>query len=504
MAIHSLADLYSLIADQKWAGKIIESSNRDNLISSDSSRELKNVVDGFIEHGVCFGDRVIVQADLSCKTVMALVGLWKIGAIVIPVKSEIDPKKIAPLAIDANARFVIKPVSNEIIEIASYRAKPEKFKFNRSRKVCGTDLALIIYSSGSTGTPKGIMLSHANVVVALASIVDYLDISSKDTILCISPLSFDYGLYQVLFSFYTDCDVVLYNQPANPLVIISAISAFSVTILPLVPSLASSIERVLHLAKTALTSLQKITNTGGHLLETVIQGLSKKLPHVKIYAMYGLTESKRVAYLPPQDLTRKLGSVGIPMPGLEAKVFRIVDEPGRRSYVEALPNEQGILFVRGPSVMQGYTCPSQEGSYLVAGEYRDDNWLCTNDLFSCDEDGYLYFKGREKDLIKQGGFCLYPKDIEVLISQNSSVLLIAIVDDHDVVGDEIAHCFIQIDNLKDSAQAEVQIRKWIEENVDIDYRPRKISFLPKLPLSDNDKIDRKALKASLTANLRAS
>jgi len=498
--LHTLADIFSLIVEKKWTGTIRQSSNDENISSVVSDEEIKALRLLFVESGIAFGDRVIVQTDLSCRTVMCFIALWKIGAVVIPIKNHIHPEKILPLLKDSNARFIIKSVSNEIITLDSYEKIPDKFIFKSSRKVCGTDLALIIYSSGSTGVPKGIMLSHTNVSVAIASITDYLNLTDQDKILCISPLSFDYGLYQVLFSFYTNCDVILFNQQVNPLLILKAISEFSITTLPLVPSLATAIERVLHLFKTPLTSLKKITNTGGHLQESIIKELNQKLPHVQIYAMYGLTESKRVSYLPPQDLNKKLGSVGIPMPGLEAKVFKIIDELGAKTYIEAEPFEEGILFVRGPSVMQGYTNSNQEGAYIVSGLYRDDNWLCTNDIFYCDNDGYLYFKGREKDLIKQGGHCIFPKDIEFLISKNNNVMMVAVIDDKDIMGDEIAHCVIQIDSLRKKSDTETEIKMWIEENIDADYRPRKISFLSAMPLNDNGKIDKNALKKVLGIN----
>jgi long-chain acyl-CoA synthetase len=494
MQLHSLSDIYSLITEKRWLGKITESDRPESFFSGESAEELKKLTERLLLEGVAYGDRVILEAKPSLRTVIYLVSLWKIGATLVPIKHSTHPDKILPLAKDSNARFMIRPELDEVEKLESYLSIEQKFVFRIPPRVCGTDLALIIYSSGSTGVPKGIVLTHTNVLSALSSIVDYLELTKEDKILCVSPLSFDYGLYQIFFSFYTGCDVILFNEIANPLVILKAIDRYQISILPLVPSLASSLDRVLGIAKTTLPSLKKITNTGGHLLEPVIISLSKKLPQVKIYAMYGLTESKRVSYLPPQDLFRKLGSVGIPMPGLEAKVMKVLERDGVKTYVETEPFEPGLLFVRGSSVMQGYTTPNTDGTYLVSGRYRDDNWLCTNDLFYQDDEGYLFFKGREKDLIKQGGYCLYPKEIEYTISQNSAVVMAAVIGDRDIPGNEIAHCVIQLDAQNTSPSVRAKIIKWIDEKFDADYRPRKISFIDAIPLNENGKIDKRTLR----------
>jgi acyl-CoA synthetase (AMP-forming)/AMP-acid ligase II len=505
MKLHTLADIFSSIVEKKWRGNISESDGRGTVFTIDTLDDLNKIFDYCKQQGISFGDKVVLKTDLSCRSILYIVALWKIGAVVVPVKSNNDLVNLRILAKDCNAKFFLDAETDFLDKFETYQEIITKFQFKKERRVCGTDLALIIYTSGSTGVPKGIMLTHNNVIVAMNSIVDYLQLREQDKILCISPLSFDYGLYQILFSFATCCSLILFNQPVNPMSIINVIDKYSVTVFPLVPTLFISLSRALSLSKSILPSLQKITNTGGHLPEETIKLLHARLPHVKIYAMYGLTESKRVAYLPPEYIKQKLGSVGIPMPGLEAKVCKIEHYLGEEKIIEVEPDEVGVLFVRGPSIMQGYTsAANQGGAYIISGDYRDDNWLCTNDLFHYDEDGFLYYKGRTKDLIKQGGYCLYAKDIEDLISQNTCVALNAVISDYDNLGNEIAHCIIQVDSLDNNATVRNSIIKWIDNNIDNDYKPRKISFLDIIPISENGKIDKKTLKNMMvTPNLEA-
>ena len=212
--------------------------------------------------------------------------------------------------------------------------------------------------------------------------------------------------------------------------------------------------------------------------------------------MYGLTESKRALYLPPEDLQRKKGSVGKPMPGLEAKVFlRQPHEDGRPGFVEAQPNEIGSLFVRGPSLMQGYTRQDNNaGCQLIEGAYREDLWLDTGDLFSCDEDGYFYFKGRSKDLIKQGGYCLYASEIEEQVLQHPAVEFASVAGTHDRFGAEIACLFFTLH--REHAESADAVMAWIKQTLDPDYCPRIIKAIDDIKLSVNGKIDKHQLLAA--------
>ncbi len=489
--MHTLANIYQTCLDKNWQGTICISSTEDLYDANVLQDALISCRSRYESIDIRFGDKIILQVTHSIDSIIALITLWNMGAIVVPVKNNTSEKEIDSIAKDCNARFLVC-FNQKIIPLGTYVNKRKLFMTKLPQKVSGSDLALIIYTSGSTGQSKGIMLTHNNVVTALDSIVNYLELSSEDTILCISPLSFDYGLYQILFSFKVGCKVVLFNETVQPLAILKVISQFSVTVLPVVPTIACSIERILHLYDRDLGSLQKITNTGGHLPEPTILKIRKQLPKVKIYAMYGLTESKRALYLPPHEIDRKLGSVGIPMPGLEAKIFNKIVTVAGTQYVEAEPDEVGMLYVRGPSVMQGYcNSENESGAKIISGEYREDNWLSTGDLFSRDAEGFFYFKGRDKELIKQGGYCIYPRDIEQIVTKHPNVQFSITVCEFDDQGTEIAHLFIRL--YEDSPENRLKARTWVIQAINADYLPRKISFVSEVPVTANGKIDKRKL-----------
>ncbi len=184
------------------------------------------------------------------------------------------------------------------------------------------------------------MSAHYNVVAAARSITTYLENVKDDIILNVLPLSFDYGLYQILMAFLFGGTVVLEKSFVYPYKILERLVQEKVTGFPLVPTMAALLLQMDDLSKFDLSSLRYISNTAAALSAAYIRKLRDLFSHVKIYSMYGLTECKRVSYLPPDQLDNRPESVGIPMPNEE--VF-ILDKDGRK---EVRPGEVGELIIR--------------------------------------------------------------------------------------------------------------------------------------------------------------
>jgi acyl-coenzyme A synthetase/AMP-(fatty) acid ligase len=494
VSLQHLGQLVERVKSGAWAGRLLETSACAVADATRLSAEIDRAAR--LLQDVQSGDRIIQCLDNSISSISVMLAIWERGAVPIPVKAASDSPTIEKLAADSNARFVLSPGAKTLQATEGYLANDLIVTRVRPARTTGNDLALIIYTSGSTGTPKGIMLSHTNVLSALFAIRSYLKLDTSDVILSVSPLTFDYGLYQVLFSLAFDLTTILYNDYIQPLAVLCAVKRHDVTVLPVVPPLASAIERVLQMYKTDLPTLKKITNTGGHLSETTIKGLRDCLPHTAIYAMYGLTECKRALYLPPEDIDRKIGSVGQPMPGLDAMVVRPGQDHeigGVTHFFEVKPNEIGELVVRGASVMQGYTRGDAigAGARLLRGAYRDDVWLATGDLFSYDEDGYYYFRGRIKDLVKQGGYCLYPLEMEQDLMLHPMVESAAVIGATDSDGLEVARAFIKLATPTDAIRKDVL--EWISKRFEPEYRPRDIRFVNEMPINAHGKIDRARL-----------
>lgn len=492
--IFSLKDICEPLESGCWAGEIASTSEGalGGAAMAERMAALK-VRYGSIGHQ----NKVVIKVSNTVETAVAMVAIWSLGGVVIPVKREMPSDSIDAVVLDCAANFLLDPESGDLTPLHS--PDMESIEYRSTPRVTGVDLALIIYTSGSTGKPKGIMLTHANVVSALRSILSYLNIGSSDILMSVSPLSFDYGLYQVLFSMATGCKLILYNESVNPIKLVQRVNEYKVSVLPLVPSLASSLHKYLFTFKKTVSSVRLVTSTGGYLPDTTVVALRNAIPGVSVYKMYGLTESKRVSFLPPSELDEKGASVGKPMPGLDAKIFEEVPSAGGKPrLVEMMPGSIGQLYVRGASVFQQYYGNCDAGAYFISGSYRDDNWLATGDLFVEDEDGYLYFKGRVKELIKQGGYCLYPKDIESIVFNNPDVENCRVIGVPDRDGNEQA-CLCVV--LRDSSKPKRDVfKQWLNKEIDVDYRPRDIKCLDEMPLSSHGKIDVSALKAMVDGN----
>jgi acyl-CoA synthetase (AMP-forming)/AMP-acid ligase II len=359
------------------------------------------------------------------------------------------------------------------------------FRISHSNNI-DLDLATIIYTSGSTINPKGVMLTHLNMISAATSITTYLENVPEDIIINVLPLSFDYGLYQVLMAFKFGGTVVLEKSFTYPYEIIKQMVKEKVTGFPGVPTIFVILLQLEDLEKFDLSSLRYITNTAASLPVTHILRLREIFPQARLYSMYGLTECKRVSYLPPEELERRPGSVGKGMPNEEVW---IVDEMGNR----VGPGIVGELVVRGSNVMKGYWGDQEATNRaLKPGILPGEKVLYTGDLFKMDEDGYLYFVGRKDDMIKSRGERVSPKEVENAIYGMEGVAEVAVIPvPDDILGQAIkAYIVPKNGDVMNEKNLFLHCKKTLEEFA----IPKYFEFRNSLPKNASGKIDKLTLK----------
>jgi acyl-CoA synthetase (AMP-forming)/AMP-acid ligase II len=347
------------------------------------------------------------------------------------------------------------------------------------------DLATIVYTSGSTGEPKGVMSTHHNVISAATSITQYIRNTSEDIILNALPLSFDYGLYQIFMGFMFGCTIVIEKSFVYPYKVLERLVKEKVTGFPLVPTMLSLLFKMDDIGQFDFSNLRYISNTAAALPEAHIKRFSKLFPHVQIFSMYGLTECKRVSYLPPEDALKKPGSVGIPIPN---EVVMILDENGR----EVPPGTVGELVIRGANVMQGYwNAPEETQKVFREGRYKGETLLYSGDYFKMDEEGYLYFISRKDDLIKTKGERVSPKEIENVLYRIDEVLGAAVVGIDDDIDGTVIVAFVQKDEKHELKEAE--LKKFCKINLESYMVPKYFFIRDHLPKNNSGKIDKKML-----------
>jgi len=247
------------------------------------------------------------------------------------------------------------------------------------------------------------------------------------------------------------------------------------------------------LKKYDFSTLRYMTNTGAALPVEHIRRLRDMFTHVTMISMFGLTECKRVSYLPPEELDRIPSSVGKAMPNCE--VF-VVDENGS----EVAPGETGELIIKGSNVMQGYWAdPEMTARTYRDGQYPSGRILHSGDYFRQDERGFLYFLGRKDDMIKSKGERISAKEVENNISSMEGVAEVAVIGVPDEIFGQAIKAYIV--PAPDVELSEKQVLKFCAANMETFMVPKYIEFMDSLPKTPNGKIDKKQLKAKAEAGI---
>ena len=530
-----LPDKVALICDGK------------RLTYSEINQAADQLASALANLGIKRQDRVVIFMDNSAESVIALFGILKAGAVFTMVNATMKSRKLNYILRDSGARALIthtnkaRVISEAIanapdLRHAVWAGAVPKLPAGDSPSICfhgwdevlsstsvqrsafsvqlpgvggqpsavgdeslpcavrrapctvaiDVDLATIIYTSGSTGEPKGVMSAHYNMVAAARSITQYLGNVEDDIIMDVLPLSFDYGLYQVLMAFLFGGTVVLEKSFLYPYKILEKVVEEKVTGFPLVPTMAALLLQMEDLSKFDFSALRYMTNTAAALPVAYIRKLQSLFPYVKIFSMYGLTECKRVSYLPPEQLDKRPDSVGIPIPNEE--VF-VVDEKGS----EVAPGVVGELVIRGSNVMQGYwNAPEETAKRYRPGRYRGEALLYSGDLFRRDEEGYLYFVARKDDMIKTKGERVSPKEIENALCEMEGLAECAVIGVPDDIFGQAIKAFVVVKRGKEIGEKDVI--GYCSRNLEPFMVPKYVEFVEAFPKSTSGKIDKKQLK----------
>jgi amino acid adenylation domain-containing protein len=465
--------------------------------------------------GVNRGDRVMV---FTSNTIPAVVAFWAVvraGAVVVMINPGTRAEKLAWLLDDcepaaliadgslAGAVAAAAPAGLRALVLtgseptsAGIAGLPRPTMFDAAVAAgvredvdppapSGRELAALIYTSGSSGEPKAVMVTHDNVDAAAAAISSYLGLREDDVLLCVLPLSFDYGLYQMIMTVRAGARLVLERSFDLPGQVLNAIVREHVTVLPGVPTMFAMLARLGSLQSWDMSSVRMITSTAAALGAEQIAWLRGVFPGAEIFSMYGLTECKRCTYLPPADLERKPGSVGISIPGNE---IWLVDAEDRLLG----PCEVGELVVRGPTVMAGYwRRPEETARRLRPGPEPGELVLYTGDLCRMDEDGYLYFVARMDDVIKSRGEKVAPAEVEAVLRSLPGVLEAAVVGVPDEILGHAIKAFVVLDH--DAEVTPSALRAACRERLEPFMVPRTIEVVDALPRTPNGKVEKAAL-----------
>jgi acyl-CoA ligase (AMP-forming) (exosortase A-associated) len=356
------------------------------------------------------------------------------------------------------------------------------------------DMAAIMYTSGSTGKPKGVVLSHRNLVAGAHSVAEYLENSPADRILAVLPLSFDYGLSQLTTGFRAGACVVLLNH-LLPQDVLRAVRDEAITGLAGVPPLW---RQLAGLNWPADCTLRYLTNSGGAMPRPTLDALRRALPAARPFLMYGLTEAFRSTYLPPEELARRPDSMGRAIPNAEIMVLRPDGS-------ECAADEPGELVHRGALVGMGYWNDPVNTALRyrvlaprVAGLTLPEIAVWSGDTVRKDAEGFLYFIGRNDEMIKTSGYRVSPAEIEEVVYARQQVAEAAAFGvPHPALGQAI----VVVASVRDGvALTPEELLAACRPELPGYMLPAKIVIWPEsLPRNPNGKIDRKQLSLQFLA-----
>ncbi len=425
--------------------------------------DIARAADLFLALGLRRAERVAVYLEKRLETAVALFGAAAAGGVFVPVNPLLKPEQVGHILADCNVRVLVTSPERlallretlarcrdlrAVVLVGERPAEPvdglDMARWDdrltapagRPFRVIDGDMAAILYTSGSTGRPKGVVLSHRNLVAGAASVSQYLENTADDRILSVLPLSFDYGLSQLTTAFHVGASAVLMNY-LLPRDVIRAVEREKITGLAAVPPLWVQLAQ-LDWPAGLDEHLRYITNSGGHMPGPTLAALRARLPRMKPYLMYGLTEAFRSTYLPPDEVDRRPDSMGKAIPNAEILVVREDGAP-------CAPGEPGELVHRGIHVALGYWNDPEKTAERyrpapgqLAGLVIPELAVWSGDTVKMDEDGFLYFIGRRDEMIKTSGYRVSPTEVEEVAYAAGAVTEVAAIGvDHPVLGQAV-------------------------------------------------------------------
>ncbi|MBS4211049.1 AMP-binding protein [Bacillus sp. FJAT-49825] len=345
------------------------------------------------------------------------------------------------------------------------------------------DVCLIVYTSGSTGLPKGAMLTYRNALYKSQGVAETRGFHSDDVALSIMPICHIAGMLFMNVSFYTGGTIVLLNR-FTPEAAMDVIERHRVTVAQTVVPMNVAIINHPHAAQVDFSSLRvnSCTSFGIQLTEE-ISNQWKALTGIGLFeSAYGLSETHTGdSLMAPEAI--KFGTTGKPIPGTKIKILSL-NEPRQELPI----GEEGEIVVKSPGVFKGYLNKPEATAKTLR-----DGWVYTGDIGKFDEDGYLYFLGRIKEMIKCSGYSVFPEDVELLLNKHQAVSESAVIGIPDPIRGEAVKAFVVLHPDYENSITPEELILWSKEKMAAYKYPRHIEFRETLPKTGTGKLLRRVL-----------
>ena len=453
---------------------------------------------GLVAAGIQPGDVVALVSQNQPQYVVAFHAIITAGATVTPMNPIATADEMAKQLRASGAVLALASVAaKETVATAAAAAgverpvvvlgEPSFDALLASREqpdlptIENTAIALLPYSSGTSGTPKGVLLTHRNLVAALAQHAPIYRLTKADAVCAVLPFFHIYGTTMIMNSALR-AGTTLVTLPRFELsAYLGAIERYRVTRGHFAPPLVLTLANAPEVAKYDLSSL-RLAVSGAAPLDVEVAARATARIGAPIGQGYGMTEaSPGIHFIADEEVgVVSAGSVGRLIPNTEA---RLVDP------VTGLDDDhEGELWARGPQVMAGYLGnPAATAETIV-----EDGWLRTGDILRVDSDGIWWVVDRLKELIKYKGYQVAPAELEALLLTHPAVLDAAVIGVPHVEGGEAPKAFVV---TSDATLTGDDLMAWVAERVTPYKRIRAVELIDAIPKSASGKILRRVLRA---------
>ncbi|MDE5414534.1 long-chain-fatty-acid--CoA ligase [Alkalihalobacterium chitinilyticum] len=470
-----------------------------------SYRQLKELVfkaaNGLRTSGIKENMHVGLMMTNRLEYVVSYFAALAVGAAVVPINPQFKEKELTYVLNDSDASALIyehyfaetvlnakdgfKSVNNLISFYGKGNDKCEWSKLldcepiNQPSERHENDTAQIIYTSGTTGHPKGAMITHDNVLWMTNTVTEVQETSETDKIVVVLPLFHAYAKVACLLcGIYKGATAYLEDR-FIPDLMLEMIDREKITVFPGVPTMFTMFVHSPKLKDYDYSSL-RIFGSGGASIPVEIIDRIKKEIGVAMLEGYGQTESTVMITCQPLHGEKLVGSVGIPVPGLDLRIVTADDK-------DVPQGEVGEIIFRGRNAMKGYYNRPEATKETIR-----DGWVYTGDLGYQDEDGNLFIVDRKKDMIIRGGYNVYPREIEEVLYAHPDIIECAVIGEaNEVFGEEIVAYVVTKNEL-----LEEELSSYCKKNMANYKVPRIFRFIEELPKTATGKI----LKTPLRKN----
>jgi long-chain acyl-CoA synthetase len=472
--------------------------------------ELAELVEGAVERlteeGLRPGDRLAVCLRNGLDIIVALWACARAGWLFVGLSTRLQPPQWAYMLTHSGASLAL--AHPEYIEglrsaaaeagLASERARPVGDHLTGRRRPWRGDAVPfppddqvygVIYTSGTTGRPKASQLAHRCTMHSAIAYLRTLNLTGTDRTAIVFPLYYITAHVAQVTPMMLVGGTSVTVPDVVPREFIRLIAERRITYLMVVPSLWPLLMRHPEFRWPELAHVEVGAFGGSPVPLSTVAALRERMPQLRLYDAYGLTETHSPAtVLTDAEFRRKPGSVGRPLPCADV---RVVDDDGH----DVPLGEPGELWIRGPMVTPGYY-----GDPVATAAAITDGWLHTGDLARLDEEGYVYILDRKKDMISRGGFKVYSVELEYLLVSHPDIAEAAVFGVPDPLAFEAVAAYVVPAAGRAVEPNDVQV--WVHNRM-ADYAvPRFVRVVDTIPRNRTGKVDKLALRAGLVSELR--